>query len=211
MYFGIKEYNTNYELSKERVKNELLTNEITKWRDSVNRSMAKIKVIQTDINVLNNVYKSNLDSITKKFNILEKEYKNINSIFTTKSDTKDSIVVKIVDNKFKFSDKWTNISGFLDSEGKLNFNYAINNEYTYLTYFDQKRLFNFIPYGKRSLYIQAISENPNTTINDLKKIDITPQKRKFMVNLGPQFGYGITRFGTTLYAGIGLNVKFNTY
>ena len=201
-------------MDKHRTEKLILQNNVEVCKDKYNQNRIETEIITTNTKTLIDVYENELNKLRKDFDVIDKNFKNLKNITVTTTNTSDKLAIKTSElngyQTFYYNDDWTNISGKFNN-GKLELKYSIDNKFTYVSFFKQKKLLNLIPVGRRRLYIQAMSSNPKTSINNLKTIDITPDKRKFRLSLQPQMGYGFTQHGFGFYTGVGLGIKFNNY
>jgi hypothetical protein len=210
IYLLYKDKKNNFEIDKQKVEIQLLSNEIKTWKDKDNLNRAQSEVIVADLKTLNVLYKDELEVLRKDFTSLYKDYSNLRTITKIGTNTESEVTFENIDGKYVYSDKWGNFTGYFNENNEFKLNYQITNNFRFVTYFSQKRLFNFLPIGKKTIMIDVKSYNPQTSITNLQHIDVTP-KRRFLVNISPQTGYGYTQYGWGWYAGVGLGFRINTY
>jgi hypothetical protein len=212
--------NNHLELELNKVNNELRI-----FKDSSGFYRASAESAESNIKTITDVYRDELAALRKEFNRINGNYTNLRGFYTTTLQTNGNLKIKLdsllttkleydifgnIENikyirEFTYSDNWSKFHGEITTNSinsnldNILFNYNVRDSLTFVSYYRQK---NFI--GKRTLYIEGKSYNPNTTIMGIKEVNInntyTPKW-----NLGLQFGYGITTRGMAWYAGIGVN------
>lgn len=171
------------------------------WRNKEGQSRAQAKVAEANIKIIEQTYRAEIKGLREKLAI---KPKNLNALTTITTTTTDTLVVTLRDTifsdttharAFSYRDRWITMNGhFLRTEAFITYN--VKDSITLATSYRRKNFF-----GKRQLYVDAISHNPNTTVTGIKSISV-PQRRPGRLGIGPFVGYGL---GAGPVVGVGVS------
>lgn len=229
--FIFEKIRTNKLISKNKeleLINNKLDNNLMIFKDENGFYRAKAESAESDLKTIKNVYEDELKLLRKDFNNINRNYKNLNSVYNTSLKTIGSLNAIIesydkfvdttynndgsIDNikyirKFTYNDDWANFNGEFTLNtnqvnlDNININYEIKDSLTLVSYYKREKLF-----GKRQLFVEGKSYNPNTKISNLNEIRVNNHKEPKW-SLGTQAGYGLTQYGMGWYVGVGINRK----
>lgn len=205
----------NYQDSKIRIESyeTLITTfkkEAEQWKDEEGRSRARAEIAESHFEAVADV----MPELSKQIEDLKKSQSNLKAFISTKLNTKDTFKVTLYDTivqtntstiygkRFHYKDYsgdklWGEFKGFID-ETSATINYTVFDSLAFTSYVKDK-----------TLYVEGISQNPNTQIVGLNSISIKIPEKKFRV--GPIIGYGVGGKGLTWFVGIGVSysvIKF---
>lgn len=167
---------------------------VTLWRDKQGRSHAEIQTLELQIETVADVYESEIDSLKKDFDFRVRNLDNVTNISTSTSET---VYLTQIDTvyypHYVYQDKWTYIELKFKTEQPELF-YSIKDSVSFIQHYKRENLL-----GKKVLYIDGISHNPNTQITGMKNLKINKSPNNF--SLGLQLGYA----PSGMYLGLGLN------
>jgi len=193
---------------------------------------AKAESAESDLKTLKVVYENELDRLTQEFSNINKNYKNLNGLYRTSLTTIGELRLKLdsvnstndttynndgtinnvrISRNFGYNDDWIDVNGkyvfnTVDSNNDdIYFNYNVKDSLTLVSYYKRDNLF-----GKRYLYVEGISHNPNTKIVNLSEIKISNHKEP-KISIGFQGGYGLTENGFGWYVGVGISNKISIW
>lgn len=167
---------------------------VTLWRDRQGRSRAKIQTLELELETVADVYESEIDSLKKDFDFRVRNLDNVTNISTSTSET---VYLTQIDTvyypHYVYQDKWTYIELKFKTEQPELF-YSIKDSVSFIQHYKRENLL-----GKKVLYIDGISHNPNTQITGMKNLRVNKSPNNF--SLGLQLGYS----PSGMYLGLGLN------
>lgn len=100
---------------------------------------------------------------------------------------------------FKYKDRWIDIAGTIGSESYLNY---ITTDSLIVTGYSKKK--GFLGLGKKEVYIDAYSLNPNSRIKGIQGVRIIKERQK-RFGIGPYIGIGYDGDGWVPTVGLGAN------
>jgi hypothetical protein len=180
---------------------------------------SRVESFEVDRKTFEVTHKAYVDSLTKVLNIKPKDLKSIivvttdnHGSFVTGLDTNSRVnvsingkdTVKDTVRYFTFDydkDKWLKFKGKIDS-GNIFVEYKFTDSLTIVTF--QKKT-GFLGLGKMKTFADVKSENPNTTYNSLKHIELTNIKNKHW-GFGPYVGYGYN--GNIWSPNVGVSLQY---
>lgn len=164
---------------------------------------SRVASFEVDRKAFEVTHKAYVDSLTKALGIKPKDLTSIVVVatdnhgkFQTGLDTNEHVVTSFngkdtVRDTLRYytfnydKDKWLKFKGKIDS-GKITAEYKFTDSLTITTF--QKRT-GFLKLGAVKTFVDIKSENPNTTYNSLKSIQLTDIKNRHW-GVGPYVGYG---------------------
>ncbi len=188
------------------------------YKDKYGKEHARVNQVELSKKDASILFGKEIERITSELKIKEKQIKYYTSIkketegtFESKLDTvwKDSLVYKDGEKVLvpyieyvgtTYKDKWLDFKGkFTDSSFKAN--YSISDSLTIVSYWKRK---GFLSLGKKELYLDISSSNPNTKIINIDNFKISEEKVK-RFGIGPQAGFQFSNGSFNPYIGIGIH------
>lgn len=128
---------------------------------------------------LNDTSKKQIDSLTRQLNIKEKQLREWSQYAIT---IRDSFMTakQETDTSFRASNKWANFQFVIptDKDKSRYFNYSYNAEINHAKYWQKKNFF-----AQKKDYIDFWVNDPNATINGVKRVKIeAPERMRLEVN-----------------------------
>lgn len=176
------------------------------WRDKEGKSHVRAIVAESNLEVAKSTLGDELKALAKEVSGLKRNIKNLKSYITVGVTTSGSATTGLIDTvvmkdssarAFKWNDKWTEVAGVIQ-DTTVSLEYRVRDSLTFVSYYRSNGLFR-----PRSLMIDAISHNPNSTITGIKNTKITSLKRR-RPRPGFYAGYGIGPAGLSPQVGVGL-------
>jgi hypothetical protein len=168
--------------------------QIDLWRDKEGRSRAELQTVELAMGTLKQTHKAELDSLKGDFDF---KLRNLQSSTNVSTTTTQTVYLTQVDTVFYphyvYRDKWT----YIDLKFKTDvpeLTYSIRDSISFIQHYKRESLF-----GRKVLYIDGVSYNPNTQITGIKNLRIKENPSKY--SLGLQIGYSLRG----IYLGVGLN------
>lgn len=205
IFFLFRQCNATQEAkeSKENVQN-YLTDSISYYKNKTGNKVAQIAALKGEKKSLEILLKNtseNLKELTEKFNEVDAA---VEVVTVTEYDTIEIKYDEPID--FSFVRKWEkDLDNLFISGVSTNFGTTINN------WRSTDSL--SIVIGDRDLglfsseyRIEATNTNPNVNIIGLSAYTI--ETSEGILSIGGQVGYGLTRFGTSFYVGVGVGFDF---
>lgn len=171
---------------------------VVKWVDSNNKSRARVKVVEANKETAKIAYGKELAALEVEIKGLK--IRNLRSSGSVQTVTEGRVEVQLVRDTifvtgdpdtrhFTFEDPYLYLEGELSTiADRMSLTYRITNSIKLVEYRKKSGFLGI----KKEVVVEAISENPNTTITGLTSLKINPTRK---------------RVGLVLYAGLGMNSK----
>jgi len=188
---------------------KITSNEAKYWRDKEGKSHARATVAESNLEIAKQALGDELTSLAKEVSGLKKNLKNLESYISVRMTASGTAITTLRDTvlirdsvaynakTFEWKDKWTKIGGTI-RDTTVNLEYKVRDSLTFITYYHSNGFLR-----PKSLTLDAISHNPNSTITGIKNVKITSLKRR-RPRLGFYAGYGMGAVGPSPQIGVGL-------
>lgn len=220
---GILQYTGKLNLRKEYEKalavNDSTKNVMKTYIADNGALHARVQGFEVDKKVFIATHQAYVDSLTHELGIKPKHLSSITTIATTNQgkfqtglDTNNRVIVTIngtdtVRDTIRYytfnydKDKWLKFKGVIDSN-KIRVQYQYSDSLTITTF---RRRGGFLHLGAMHTFADVKSQNPNTTYNNMKHIELTDIKKKHF-SVGPYVGYGYN--GDKWSPGVGVSLQY---
>lgn len=187
---------------------ELLTqstidhSKFSKWKDSIGREHAKIKIVTEYITQLQPEVKQKLDATAKNLGIAAKDILQYTEVA---SYTKGSFNAKIDTNKtFVFSDRYLSFDGKIKDDS-LGGTYTYSDTVYYTSHKDKKKFLGITV--KSDPVLDVHFGNPNTTISGVTNVVLKDYIKPKKFGIGPNVG--ATYYDGKIRPYIGIGIQYN--
>ncbi|RFM30017.1 hypothetical protein [Deminuibacter soli] len=159
-------------------------------KDEAGREHGEKIMAEADIALLKTAYTQQIDSITAILKIKDDQLQSYTGITTTTSGTVrpriDTIYLDSGRQEYglNYNDRWLSLKGTIGAKPILN--YTLQDSLVITTYTKKTGLFGL---GKKEVYIDAFSLNPNMRVTGLTGFRV-PVKQPGRWSIGPFIGYG---------------------
>lgn len=156
------------------------------YRDKAGSEHAQRRMTEADLSMLKATYQAQIDSLSNRLGIKEKQLQSVTSIGTkTEGRIKPDIdtIVKAdstTDFHFHYADKWLKLDGWLGSSTHID--YEMQDSLIASVFFKKKNWF-----AKRQMFLDAFSMNPNVKTTGLTGYKV-PYKEPGRWGIGPYVG-----------------------
>ncbi len=180
---------------------------IKKYKDYAGREHAEKLQARADMETIEAMYESLLDSVSRSTNVRKKDIQTVNTISTKNSNRVITRIDTIYTDtnkhhyEFNYSDTWTIIRGSIKDSVLIQY-MVYDSVIISAVSRKQKGLFNF----KRDIYVDGYSLNPNTKITGLNSVNVITTKRKKW-GAGPYIGVSFD--GRQIVPSAGLSVNYD--
>lgn len=221
--FGVQQCRNKNSLKSEYAKalsvNDSNTFKMKTFVDENGKLNARVQTLEVDKQVYIVTHKKEIDSMAHALKVKPNNITSITTIGTTNSgsvttglDTNSRVVPRVTEHgivydtikfyTFKYDkDKWLYFDGQIDT-GKITVNYTFKDS---LTLVGIRKKTGFLGLGPTKTFANVKSENPNTTYNSLKSIELT-KLRPQRWSAGPYVGYGYN--GVNWAPSIGVSLQW---
>ena len=185
---------------------------LRRWVDSEGRSRARAGVVEAEKESIKLVYEDEINILLEQVKGLKSNLRNLNSATTVATATSGTVEVVVRDTVyvdapegakvFNFEDPYLYLDGELSTiSNKLSITYRITNNIRLIEYRKKSGFLGF----KKETVVEAISDNPNTTITGLTELKIKPTHKR--IGLVLYAGYGVSKDGLGPNIGIGIGYR----
>jgi len=174
----------------------------THYTDKGGTEHAEKMVAIGEVNALRGSYQHTIDSLSKLLKVKPKMIREIVQAGTETSGDFIPTYILVDDSSnqlgVSYQDKWLKISGVTNSD--TSWKYSITDSFTAVTYLKKTGLF------RRTLFLDAFAENPNTHIRGLTGIRVERPVKKFGVGLNVSYAYDGLRWRPVMGVGLQYNL-----
>lgn len=164
------------------------------WRDKQGRARAELKTLELELSSVKGVYEAELQALKKDFDFKTKQLDNVTKVSTTTTET---VYLTQIDTVYYphyiYTDRWAHIDLKLKAD-QPELTYTIKDSVSFVQHYKRESLI-----GKKVLFIDGVSHNPNTQITGLSNLKVKQSPSN--ISLGLQLGY----YPGMVYFGIGVN------